>query len=352
MPHLVVSKPLVPSRAKVEAPDEVAHYRSELCRMWPGARPPLFPGCNPRSVGREALRDFHAPYTIALKSDGVRYVLFLTVRPDDRDAAVALFVDRAWNMYEVEVVAPEAYFVDGTILDGELVWRQPREDALLYLAFDAIRVAGASLAERPFAERIAAAARCTRHAEELGDADDVERRALETNTLVVTHYDPPVRARAKRFVDRAHAVRLWADRFEADHRVDGVVLHRADRPYMCGTAWDGRMYKWKAHATVDLRRDGETLHTANGPLPETLRGRTVRATPSRVRGDGVVEFAARVTADEVALFAVRARADKPMANTLNVVECTIADIVDAVSIEEVAATPRRGPVTRAAGLRS
>ena len=124
---------------------------------------------------------------IALKSDGVRYALFLTQRlertrqnerpntshsspckspppltpssfsppstpqfvPNPR-LGVALFVDRSWNMWEVEVVAPEELFVGGTILEGELVWQQPASARLVFLAFDAASVAGRDLRHLAF----------------------------------------------------------------------------------------------------------------------------------------------------------------------------------------------------------
>jgi len=40
----------------------------------------------------------------------------------------------------------------------------------------------------------------------------------------MVHYDPPVSMRPKRFVSRAFAAKLWANRADADHRVDGLVL--------------------------------------------------------------------------------------------------------------------------------
>lgn len=341
--RLSVSKPLVPSKSIVDVAAERKHYWKDLLQAWgvrTGTRKAesatFFPGANPCSVSRNSLPPREHPLVLGLKSDGVRYALFLTTRMGTHVAPIALMIDRAHNMYEVEVLAPEDFFLHGTLLEGELVWKQPDESTLLFLVFDALRVAGRSLLSLPFVERLAEAVRVTRWSEEAGD--DVERIVADTGSIALVHFDPPVAMRPKRFVDRKHAARVWAERSDAEHLVDGLVLHRADAPYVHGTATDA-VYKWKPTHTVDLA--GPTMRAADGPLPPTLCGRTIKVLDSRVRADGeddVAEYLVDVAAstDVVTLFAMRTRPDKRVANGLHVVEATVRDAMDALQAGDLA----------------
>lgn len=343
--QLNVSRPLVPSHARVDDPAEHAHYWARLLRHWDvrgkrAASATFFPGANPCSVARADLPRLHAAeHVVALKSDGVRYALFLTTRPGSNGTApVALMVDRARNMYEVEVLAPADHFCQGTVLEGELVWRQPQERQLLFLVFDAVAIAGTSLLRESFAARLEAATRVTRWSEELAAMPDAEARVAETGCLALVHFDPPVVLRPKRFVAAAHAAKVWAERAAAEHRVDGLVIHRADAGYVHGTA-TGAVYKWKPAHTVDLAGPPDALRVAEGgPLGPRLAGRDVRVLESRVvvgRDDDLAEYLVEVTPEAVTLFAMRTRPDKCTANGRWVVEATVRDAIEAIAPEEL-----------------
>ena len=352
-----VSVALVPSHSMVDTEWERTHYWKALMLAWgvkgrKASSDTFFPGANPCSVSRKTLPPKDVPHVLALKSDGVRYALFLTTRPggtaSNAGGPVALMIDRARNMYEVEVLAPEDYFVKQTILEGELVWQQPNERTLLYLVFDAVRIAGESFLEKPFVDRLAAATRCTRWSEELAPLPDVETRVSETGCVVLVHFDPPVVMRPKRFVDRAHAVRVWSERNDAEHRVDGLVVHRADASYVHGTA-TGAVYKWKPRHTVDLA--GPDLRAADGPLD--VGGRPVRVLESRVtatKDDEVAEYLLEVVKENdatdegnkrrrrevVTLFAMRTRPDKRVPNGLRVIQATVQDAIEQLTPEDLA----------------
>ena len=344
MPQLVMGHPLCPSKSTVTDADERRHYWSALLRDWgaPSGKS-HFPGSNPLSMSRSTLSDFRrerASYGIALKSDGVRYVLYCTLRPGsshDAPHAVALMVDRSQNMFEVDLVATEEVFTRGTILEGELVWKQPEETSLLFLVFDCIMVKGESMTRRPFTERLAAATRLTRLSEELSRDDNVEERVSETDCLVMMQYAPTVTMRPKVFVDVDNAVRLWNDRSEVNHRVDGLVLQRLDMPYAFGGGRHGESFKWKERSTVDLA--GPELRAADGALPRTLFGPRVRAsTDSRITPQhdaDVLEYLVTVTESEISLFALRRRQDKDNANGIRVVQATIRDVIDEVGVHEL-----------------
>lgn len=320
------------------------HYWNVSCRLWSRSRKGGFPGCNPCSLSRQNLTVLPShDYLISLKSDGVRYALLLTLRPEttsEDPSPVAIMIDRARNMYEVEVMAEEAHFVRNTLLEGELVWHQPDKRYMLYLVFDAIAIKGESLLQRSYSERLNYANKYTRWSEDLGqESGDVEQRIYETDTIVMCHYHPRIVMRPKRFVERRHAVRLWSERTGSEHCVDGIILNRADSTYVNGTATGHSVFKWKEQSTVDLRGHPPTLLTFEGPLPKTLRGMPVEIIPSRIETgeDTVAEYHVEVTqARVVRLFATRVRPDKDTPNSIKVVEATVQDVIDAVTPEELA----------------
>jgi hypothetical protein len=340
----IVSKRLVPSHSHLTDAREVNHYWSSLMSLWGvrgrrAASSTFFPGCNPRSISKTLAPRLHKHrYHICLKSDGVRYVLFLTTRMGQPDQGVALMIDRSRHMYEVEVAAPEEHFLKGTVLEGELVWKQPDEQTMIYYVFDAIVDRGTRLMTKPFEERLATATGLTRFSSEL--RTESESRILETQSVVLSQFDPHVEMKPKTFVDRMHAMRLWNERNDSEHRVDGIILQSLDAPYIMGTAEDDSVFKWKEHSTVDLRGVPPHVHAAEAPLPARLCDRDVVFETSRVAATGdqdVIEYHVDVMDREVRLLPVRTRPDKTSANGLRVITATVEDVIHAITPEELAA---------------
>ena len=335
-PSLTLGRTLVPSHSVVDDEAERARFWKRLEAAW-GKQRSGFPGANPVSLARATLASLRAaPHVVALKSDGVRYALFLTTRADG--SPVALMVDRARHMHEVEVLASADYFYAETLLEGELVWRQPDGATLLFLVFDAVQIKGTSLLHYPFVERLEAARKCTAFSEEIAQSADAEARVAETDSIALVHYAPPILMRPKTFVDAAHAARVWSERADAAHRVDGLVLHRADAPYVHGTA-TGAVYKWKPEHTVDLAGPAHALRGADGPLGERVGARKVVVQPSRIvveRDEDVAEYLIDVQEEDVVrLFAMRTRPDKRAPNGLRVIAATVRDAEEAITPDEL-----------------
>lgn len=342
MSRLTVSRALTPSFSVVDSDAERQWYKQRLLSLWIRRNQrDHFPGCNPCSISRTALDMLGKdPYMISLKSDGVRYALLLTTRSDTQHSPVAMMIDRSWNMYEIEVVAPEEYFTLGTILEGEMVWQQPEEKQMIYLVFDAIVVKGVRLTNQPFETRIAEATRCTRLSSELATlpAEDLEDRCVETDSIAVVHYYPPIAMRPKCFVACPYASRLWAERQDSDHRVDGMILNRCKSLYTPGTAHSGSILKWKDHSTIDLRGFDHDLQMIDAKLPDDMYDRKVVILQSRVVAnveDDIREFLITINANEIHLFPIRCRPDKMHPNSERVVTATVADVLDGITIDEL-----------------
>lgn len=248
-------------------------------------------------------------------------------------------VDRNANMYEVEVVAPAPFFVEKTILEGELVWKQPQQDAMMYLVFDAVRIKGQVLLDQPFTERIKQVTNVTRWAEEMEGflSPELESRVEETSSIVIVQRDPPIVMKPKRFIESKHVSKLWNMRSDAEHRVDGIILMCDKAKYSIGMAKRLSAIKWKDHSTIDLRGTPDALHCSDVKLPTTLHGKSVCVTPCKIVGmaDDIVEYCVSIAEDTIALHALRMRTDKQFANSLLVVQRTIGNIIESIAVSEL-----------------
>lgn len=339
---VIVSKRLIPSHSKLTDNGEINHYWKSLMAFW-GIRgkrassSSFHPGCNPRSLSKPLVgRLSTQQYSICLKSDGVRYILFLTTRWGDPTHGVALMIDRSRNMYEVEVAAPEEHFLNGTILEGELVWKPPDETKMTYYVFDGIVLSGESQLSKPFEERLSNVTALTRLSSELRNETDAQ--ILETRSLVMCQFDPNIDMKPKTYVHSMFASRLWKEKNEAEHRVDGLIVQATNAPYTVGTAEDDSCFKWKDFSTIDLQGIPPNLHGADAPLPHRLSDRTVVLVQSRVRAtteQDVIEYHIHITDFEVQLMAIRARPDKTSANGLRVIKATVEDVIHAITPDDI-----------------
>jgi len=139
-------------------------------------------------------------------------------------------------------------------------------------------------------------------------------------------------------VDRRHCERLWEERSDAEHRVDGIVLQRSDTLYTFGTAKNLSVLKWKEHPSVDLKGLRDDLHAVDGPLPSHILGKPVRVAESRISAksaEDVLEYSITAFPKYIELFAIRVRLDKGHANSLHVVSATISDVIDEITVAEI-----------------
>lgn len=338
--HVIVGVPLVPSHSTITDESERSTYWARLMDLLEvparlSESPTFFPCCNPRSIstptsGVLATHEF----CVSLKSDGVRYLLLLTLRPHTH-GPVALMIDRSRNMYEIEVVAPDRYFVEGTVLEGELVWLEPDRHTRIFQVFDALRVRGEVLTRLPFRTRLERAAMCVRLSEDVRDLDDAA--IMEADSIVIVHYEPRIEVRVKHFVSCEHAARMWNERRDVNHRVDGIILQAVDAPYSLGSSSDTCL-KWKEHSSVDLLGRPPHLYTSDGrQLPKRIEGRNLCIPQTRVHVNDttIAEYYVHVSEKTIELTASRTRPDKNSPNSLYVVRATILDVIHAMTPDDI-----------------
>ena len=249
-------------------------------------------------------------------------------------------IDRVRTMYEVIANATEAHLLGAASSRASSCGSNSTRRACS--SSSRLPARAGILCGRPFEERLEAAQRAFRLSEELADDDDLEleRRIQETDTIVFAQDELTIVPRVKKFVERWHAARLWADSASWTHRADGLVLQRAASTYRSGAASDGSVYKWKPWSTVDLC--GPRLSTSSGPLPPTLFGNAlVLDAESRIVSsrDEIVEYLVvhDVGASQLRLFGLRFRPDRTRANALSVVKATVREAMQPIEVGELAA---------------
>jgi hypothetical protein len=341
----------VPSRTEICDAAERAHYWNVLLSQWQlSPRVKHFPGANPISIER---RDLHLlrdeEYLVALKTDGVRYVLLLTMKLKE-DEPIAIMVDRKMRMYEVEVWASEDYFRRGSLFDGELVQLDGVQDALEYVVFDVMRCRGESCTSMPYRDRLQVLHNTILVTGSDVNEDDIDMLIADEDRMYVRSDMCVLRASPKRCVPKRLAHTLWAERHRCSHLNDGLILTHNQSGVETGTS--GKTYKWKPHHTVDVlinERGHVFANDRRSPklVPvEAIDGRTVQLECNRLtevlaaRFPCIVECKVCVDGSVVRLVPDRERSDKQSPNTLMVIGATVVNAIENITADELCAVLR------------
>lgn len=216
------------------------------------------PAPNPISLDKTHLDFLEANLTefvVAEKSDGVRYQLVLGTC--DRKG-FAVMVNRKMQMFEVPVYASADYF-KGSVFDGELVIEkiQNEQERQVYLVFDLISIKGESKRNDTILKRYY---EYTRIFDLDGkdilqmDIDKWEKFAFEMagtkEKIVCLGNRLALQFRPKPFVTLINLGSLWRSLNGVTHKTDGLIIPRTTTPV--GTGTDHSIFKWKQHHTIDL----------------------------------------------------------------------------------------------------
>lgn len=338
----------------------------EMKKMWglSPSSPTRFLGPNPVSIERKDLDSLHgSEYLVSLKSDGVRYMLLLTLFKGE---PVALMLDRSLRAFEVEVWGDVSFFEKGTLLDGELVYdySSPSGVSLVFLLFDAVCVEGKSCTHLSYTERLT----CLNNVvlplssgEEV-DEESVEQKVLEEKRIVAMRNKGSLRLSVKKCRSMSEVGKLWEKRHESGNRNDGLILTRNDRPLSTGTC--RAIFKWKPDNTVDVRvsctkekmyddfsvfvnRDGQRVDITSSV---SFGGKEFRvdfmrnglyacvlkdATAADRDVDDIFECNCRVEGGCLTLFPIKRRIDKPSPNDIAIVFATVKNVVEGIGFEEL-----------------
>ena len=199
-----------------------------------GGEPGRFPGPQPVSIER---RHFpllaQQPYVVCEKTDGVRHLLAST-------ADGVFLVNRAFHTEPVKI-----RLAKDTLLDGELV--QTKLEQTLFMVYDAVRVKGEDLRQKPLNERL-----------------DAARKVIKA---IIKTANAPFEIRVKTMWP-LQSIRAMTALDKFDYETDGVVFTPVNEPIRMGT--HETMFKWKPREriTVDFAlMSGKNLYVQEKGYP-------------------------------------------------------------------------------------
>jgi len=201
-------------------------------------------------------------YMVSDKSDGTRFLLFLT-HAAGRELAV--LVDRKLTLYQVPVAANRSFFA-GSLYDGELVSAAGCD---VFLVFDAVAHRGERVGHRSLLERLAvirgafdlegAAARSPEEAATLARKGKVVCGGSARGLC----FRPKPCFQMRQLDTLLRQIPLLP------YAVDGLVLTPVRQPVLTGTHATTFKLKWRHSIDVEVANDGRELLVGLGGAPDT-----------------------------------------------------------------------------------
>lgn len=269
-----------------------ASWRSERGEL---SDPQRFPGPQPVSIER---RHFpllkHQPYLVCEKTDGVRHLLA------SFEEGVFL-VNRAFAVEKVNVRVPK-----DTLLDGELV--KSKAGKILFMVYDAVRIKGEDVSQRPLTERLEAARKVAKG--------------------IIKTANAPFELRVKTMWPLGSPV-PDLDAFE--YETDGLVFTPVNEPIRMGT--HETMFKWKPRnrITIDFcLKNGEELFVQDRGIPYKEATLHLRNRRQDLPDGTIVECGY----GDLGWFVEKVRTDKTYANNRRTYFRTIVNIREAIKLDE------------------
>lgn len=304
---------------------------------------------NPVSLDRDNLETLRlGDYVASLKADGIRYILVLTTYYQMNLAAM---VNRAGEVYAVEVIAQDRYFQMGSVYDGELCECISDSRVYDFLIFNALVDCGVKLCKESYTARlerihIAFASGPVPLEDRYKMQTKIWSAAAHVNFMSKTYCD----AKNFRAMTRVNIPR---------HKTDGAVFTLKNGIVIPNR--DPTMFKWKGSNPIDviyekdqfgniylwIDNDGELVlleKIVNMPvniiqsakMDSILRG---HANHAELFGTStvfkkVVEFGLKIS-NVLELSFMRLRPDKDGPNNVTTVQSTLKTINDGITLNDI-----------------
>lgn len=342
---------LQPSNTTIQDMDEKKYYWSVLLQYYKLPKSfSHFPGPNPVSLERKNFDSLKSDdFLAALKTDGVRYLLMLTTKPNSTEP-ISLMIDRVNNMYEVEIWANEEFFFNGCLLDGELVWNTNND--LQFIVFDVILLKGTNCINKTFRERLDIISNHVLCMDDAMNCEAVEQIVSEEDKFCARNNAFNLQVLPKICVPKTRICDLWrSGRLNCSHRNDGIIFTLNDSPIHTGTS--KFIYKWKPSHSIDVKcyfQHGEWSFYGNSnnsddeieiskSIEEYITTIDIQSSKLLSMLEGklacVVECLLSVEDKKVILHPERERSDKKAANTMKTITATINNARENIQVEEL-----------------
>lgn len=341
---------LQPSNTTINDFDEKSYYWNTLLKYYKlPAKFQHFPGPNPVSLEKQNFQRLQEhDFLAALKTDGIRYLLMLTTKPNSTEP-ISLMIDRVKNMYEIEIWANEEFFFNGCLLDGELVWSNNND--LQFVIFDLITLKGIDCINKTYRDRLNIISSHVLCMDDTLNDDAVEQIVSEEDKFCARNNSFNLQIFPKMCVPKTRICELWkGGRSNCSHRNDGLILTLNESPVHTGTSQ--YIYKWKPSHSIDVKcyfqnKKWSFFGNSNDSDDEIDISMQIGELKTQVNLDSkllhmlenkhcvVLECLVTILDDEVILNPERERSDKKAANTMKTILATIKNAVENIQIEEL-----------------
>lgn len=349
MPTIVThQRPLIPSNSTILDEFEQSTYWTTLLSFWklPG-HIRHFPGSNPMSIEQKDFERLASDdFLAALKTDGVRFLLMLTCKPNSVDP-IAIMIDRKRTMYEVEIWANEDFFYRGSLYDGELVWEN---NNLTFVVFDVVLAKGVQCTRLSYRERMQVLHNTILCVSNSHSDSSIDQMISEESKFLARNNDHNLRIIPKKCVPKSSLRTLWNDRNTTYHRNDGIIFTLNSSPIETGTT--SSILKWKPSHSIDVymtHQNDEWImfanHNSSGELVnlrDHIPNYRINLRHSRLleavrpRQPCIMECIIIMdTAQEIDLVAERERTDKSAPNTISTISATIRNAIENIASDDL-----------------
>ncbi len=308
---------------------------------------------NPVSLDRKNLALLRQnEYIVAFKADGIRYLLVLTMF---KNRPLAVFVNRAGNMYSTHVTAHAAHFQNNSVFDGELCACINQAGMHDFLVFNAMMDQGVFLGDQPYFVRL-------NHVRSNFSSDPVPVKERGKCAGFIMPCATTLNFVRKEY-DFAYNMRAMHLNITPRYKYDGFIFTPCQMGVVPGR--NDALFKWKSDNPIDirmLRRDKDVVLTVdnNGcevrlqevvpkfrvefdmeskTLKQLLRGHAVYHAlfgKGNVAFDHVVEVDCFFHGDRTLLLKfLRLRPDKDGPNNVATILRTLQTITDNIQQHEI-----------------
>lgn len=303
----------------------------------------FFPGPMAVSVTKINLHNIVSQkYMVCEKSDGERYLLFLTTVDS---LNVAVFINRSMEMFLSSFFFDNSVY-QNTIIDGELISLLPAGGAptseggappvrgWVFMSFDIVCVCGVNLKKNKLSERLTELHNLLSHKYFISKSD-------VCGLFMKRFYDLSATAAPAQQLESA------MNSMKSTYNSDGLIFTPVDLGVMENTHYS--LLKWKSSDTIDFQiteRDGNKyMCILNGSTPEEVQmvteteiplevGSIVECRPTVRNADKKGKATAKA-APVVQWTPILVREDKDAPNTIMTLERTLQTIRDQIDIEYI-----------------
>ena len=285
-------------------------------------------------------------YMVALKTDGVRYILLMTTKPNSTEP-ISLMIDRTLKMYEIEIWASEEYYFRGCLLEGELVWDNNKN--LNYIIFDVVMLKGLKCNDMNYRNRLDVIQNHIFSADDTINDETLEKMLSEEDKFCARNNNYNLQIQPKMCVSKHEITTVWDGRQMCSHKNDGLIFTMNDLPVHTGTS--KYIFKWKPCHTIDIKFKFNEYFTlwANDnssntevDITNSIGNYAVELKDSQLtkmferKKEFIIECIVNLNSDnKVILTPERERLDKVTANTIKTMLATILNVKENIQVQEL-----------------